>query len=112
MHVSILKHSTTQGSSFGITGHAEQRMNSRGIKPEAVDAALKYGRMSYVRSATVYAIGRKEVVQCRRYGVDLSAHEGVQVVCGAYGGVLTVYRNNDFRGLHARRYPRRRPYRR
>jgi hypothetical protein len=82
-----------------LTRHAWQRMTARGIPSDAVDAALQYGRIVYTRGAAISAIGRKEVEQCRKLGVNLSAYEGVQVVCSSDGAVMTTYRNRDFRGL-------------
>ncbi len=82
-----------------LTKHAWKRMSGRGISPVAVDAVLHYGRTAYVRKASVHAIGRKEVLQLRKQGVDLKAYEGIQVVCSEDGMVITTYRNHDFRGL-------------
>jgi hypothetical protein len=66
-------------------------------------AALAYGRRVHVRGATIRAIGRREVARYRSHGIDLAMYEGVQVVCGSDGAVLTAYRNRDFRGLRPRR---------
>lgn len=85
-----------------LTYHAWQRMCSRHLSPAAIEAALDYGRIVYVRGAVIHAIGRNEVERYRREGIDLSKHEGVQVVCSSDGAVLTVYRNRDFRGLRPR----------
>lgn len=85
--------------SVALTRHAWQRMTARSIPSDAVDAALQYGRLVHTRGAAISAIGRKEVKQCRKYGVNLAAYEGVQVVCSSDGAVMTTYRNRDFRGL-------------
>ncbi len=82
-----------------LTHHARQRMDGRRISAEAVDAVLAYGRAVHVRGACIHALGRREVAQAAREGVDLQAHRNLQVVCGADGTVLTVYRNADFRSL-------------
>ncbi|MBX3400764.1 MAG: hypothetical protein KF873_18675 [Gemmataceae bacterium] len=60
---------------------------------------LDYGRIVYTRGAILYAIGRKEVEKYARDGVDLSALNGVQVVCSLDRTVITVYRNRNFRSL-------------
>ena len=86
-----------------FTRHAWRRMCSRALSPSAVEAALTYGREAHVRGAAIFAIGRAEVVQYQRLGINLSAYEGVQVVCSPEGVVLTVYRNSNFRGLRPRR---------
>lgn len=86
-----------------LTRHAWQRMSGRGLSPDIVRRVINYGRIVYVRGARIYAVGRKEVEQFEREGLDLSGVEGVQVVCNDDGVVLTVYRNRDFRSLRPRR---------
>lgn len=85
-----------------VTDHARKRMTGRRISPEALEAVLTYGREVYVRGAQVYAIGKKEVERYQRDGIDLSAYEGIQVVCSVDDTVMTTYRNHDFRGLRPR----------
>jgi len=82
-----------------LTQHAWRRMTARGLSLTAVQAALEYGRVAYVRGAAIFAIGRKEVKRFAMQGVDLSHYEGIQVVCAPEGTILTAYRNHDFRGL-------------
>ena len=88
---------------FTFTAHATQRMHERGISPEAVVLAVSYGRKLHERGSTIFAIGRKEVLRYLPQGVDLIKQEGVQVVCNTAGGIMTVYRNRDFRSLRPRR---------
>jgi hypothetical protein len=82
-----------------LTHHAQIRIGARRIPLPAVQAALAFGRKVHIRGACVHAIGRREVERYRRVGIGLDACDGVQVVCGPDGAVLTVYRNRDFRGL-------------
>ncbi len=82
-----------------LTRHAHTRMAARRLSPSAIDAVLRYGRAVHVRGARIHAIGRREVARYLGVGVDLSAYEGIQVVCSPGGLVLTAYRNRDFRGL-------------
>jgi hypothetical protein len=89
---------------FRLTRRARFRTSARRFGVAAIEAALAYGRVVYVRGAEIHAIGRKEVLRFRRRGTDLRAFEGIQVVCRPGGAlVLTVYRNRDFRGLRPRR---------
>jgi hypothetical protein len=74
-------------------------MRGRGITATALDAALEYGRIVYTRGAVIHAIGRNEIARWSAAGIDLSAHDGIQVVCARDGTVLTVYRNRNFRRL-------------
>lgn len=85
-----------------LTLHASERMRSRGLRVDAIAAAMQHGRVIHIRGADIRAIGRSEVQWGRRYGIDLSCYQGVQVVCGSDGAVLTAYRNSDFRSLRAR----------
>ena len=90
-----------------LTKHARERMLRR-LPPIVVRHVVEYGRVVFVRGATIYAVGRKEVARFRREGVDLATGEGVQVVCSNDGAVMTVHRNHDFRGLRPRRRRRKR----
>ena len=82
-----------------LTRHADRRMAHRGIRAEAVELALEYGRVVYTRGAVVHAIGQKEITRWAGTGLDLSPYDGVQVVCSTDGAVITVYRNRSFRFL-------------
>lgn len=85
-----------------LTIHALTRMGERGIPARAVEAALLHGRVYHVRGAEVYVIGRRDVLRHQRRGVDLTAYEGVRIVCAVDGPVLTVYKSRDFRSLRPR----------
>jgi hypothetical protein len=85
-----------------LTNHGQVRMNSRRISTEAVLAVLSFGREVHVRGAVLYAIGRNEVERSKKMGVDLSAHEGLHVVCTKDGAILTVYRNRSLSDLRPR----------
>jgi len=82
-----------------LSCHANERLEQRNIEIETVEAVLDYGREVFTRGAVVHAIGRREIQQWEREGIDLSRYDGVQVVCSHDGNILTVYRNRDFRGL-------------
>jgi len=88
---------------YRVTRHAWERLTARRIPTSALQAALTYGRKAHVRGATIRAIGRREVARYRSHRTDLAMYEGLQVVCGHDGAVLTAYRNRDFRGLRPRR---------
>lgn len=92
-----------------LTNHAKERMARRGLRSDAIHAALAYGRVVAVRGADIYAIGRKEIAYYAEQGIDLSTYDGVQVVT-TQGVVLTVYRNRSFNGLRDRRTYRRRSF--
>ena len=88
--------------SYHLSRHAWARMSERSLSPDMIRRVLDYGRISHVRNATIYAVGRKEIKCFDRENVDLTDVEGVHVVCNESGAVMTVYRNRDFRGLRPR----------
>ena len=86
-----------------LTRHAWERMSARSLPPDHVRWVLEYGRVVHTRGASIYVIGRRDVERfLREEGVDLSAVEGIQVVCSKDGTVLTAYRNRDLSGLKPR----------
>lgn len=85
-----------------ITGHAWKRMNSRGITSQAVEATFQFGRSVFSRGAEIIFIGRKEVENFSKAGINLSDFEGIQLVCTHDGIVKTVYRNRDLKCLRTR----------
>jgi hypothetical protein len=82
-----------------VTEHAYRRMVGRCIPPRAVAQVLRYGREAYTRGAFVHVIGRREVAWFSRFGIDLTAYQGIHVVCSHDGAVMTVYRNRRLKGL-------------
>lgn len=89
--------------SLQLTGHASERMTSRRISSEDVAAVMSYGRCYYVRGAIVYALGERDVRQCRVDGYNADRIKGLQVVCSPdNNSVITAYRNNDFSRLKKR----------
>jgi len=83
-----------------MTSHSIRRMQERGIPWTTVELVLLHGRRIHARGALHRFVGRKEVRAARRRGLDLSACEGVHVVCAPENGsVLTVYRNHDIGSL-------------
>jgi len=89
-----------------FTQHAQVRLSSRRLSQTAVDAALSYGREVHTRGAVFYVIGRKEVEFARRDGIDISADEGIHVVCSSEDEVVTAYRNRNLSRLKPSRRSR------
>jgi len=80
-------------SSQNLSEHALERMQQRGISHQAVFQTIAFGRIGRGRGATIYAIGKKEIAEFAKDGIDLSDYEGVHVVMTRRGTVSTVYRN-------------------
>jgi len=82
-----------------MSEHASNRMMERGLSPNDVENALAFGREVHTRGVTIYVIGRKEVNQANALSVNIAQSEGVHVVCGRDGSIITTYRNSNLRGL-------------
>ncbi len=82
-----------------ISAHARGRMQSRAIPREVVMRVLHHGRTVSIRGAELVVVGRREIREARRRGLDLAACGGVHVVVAGGGLVVTVYRNQSLRGL-------------
>ena len=82
-----------QDSHHSLSEHALERMQQRGICHAAVFQTIAFGRISRGRGATIYAVGKKEVAEFAKDGIDLSFCEGVHVVMTRRGLISTVYRN-------------------
>ena len=86
-----------------LTNHASARMGSRRISHEDVAVVMSYGRRYHIRGVVIYVMGRREVAFCRNDGMIIDGINGLQVVCSPQDDtVITVYRNQDFRGLRHR----------
>ncbi|ABK97803.1 DUF4258 domain-containing protein [Pelobacter propionicus] len=81
---------------LSLTDHACKRMSGRSISAGQIDQVLRYGRVSHTRNATIYAVGRREV---KEYGRFLEPCDGIHVLCGSDGEVITTYRNHELKGL-------------
>ena len=86
-----------------MTQHAQDRSSSRRLPPEAVEAAMVWGREIHARGAHIHALGRRDVARALQAGVDVRRWEGVHVVCHASGVILTCYRNRDLSSLRGHR---------
>ena len=90
-------------SSQNLSEHALERMQQRGISHQAVFQTIAFGRIGRGRGATIYAIGKKEIAEFSKDGIDLSQYEGVHVVMSRRGIISTVYRNSDMPKLKPRK---------
>ena len=80
-----------------LTYHATCRSRARRIPPATIDAVVTYGRCRHARGAEIYMVGWRDVAWWAALGIDLSALEGLEVVCGNSGRVITVYRKRKRR---------------
>lgn len=93
-----------------LTAHARQRMSSRHINFDDVVYVLEFGREVHARGAEFFVVGRRDVMRARQAGRNMTALEGLHVVCAPNGGpVLTCYRNREItvsRGTKGRSWRR------
>lgn len=90
-----------------LTRHATTRMQQRRIPTDAIDAGLAFGREFQTRDAVIFVIGRREIERHAEV-VDLSDLNGLHVVCGREGTVVTTYKNPRFhrKAFRLQRWPR------
>jgi len=91
-----------QALDLKITNHALMRMEERRLNADSVQAALMFGREIHTRGITLYVIGHKEVQQARKGTWEIEQYEGLHVLCGRNGNVVTTYRNYKLRGLRTK----------
>ena len=99
--------STLEG--IPLSQHARTRMAQRGLRAPAILAAIDYGREVRSRGAWFHVIGRKDIARARALGIDISRYEGVHVLRGADGQIITAYKNKHLAVRNRRRvrhYPR------
>lgn len=80
--------------------HARRRQQQRAACDQAVDAALRWGRLirqSHHRLA--YFLGEKEVRQAARAGESIACFRGTIVVQAADNTLVTVIRSQNSRKL-------------
>ena len=95
---------TTKNDGLLFTNHARNQMSARGFSPKAIKAAMQFGRITYIRGAMIYVIGKREVDHFQRKGIALYEYAGIHVVCSTTDNVIiTVYRNHNFRNLRPKR---------
>ena len=95
-------------STLLLTRHATIRMQQRRIPTDAVNAGLAFGREFQTRDAVIYVIGRREIERYAKVE-DLSALNGLHVICGHEGTVVTTYKDPRFhrKEFQKQRWPRR-----
>lgn len=83
-----------------LTGHAARRATGRRIPVAGIEAAVRFGRRWRENKAWYYRLDRRSLKRARRRGEDLSRHEGITVVMGDEGRVITVWRNRTGRKVY------------
>ena len=76
-----------------FTFHAWRRISGRSISEEGIEAARVYGRRYWNQGREVYRLDRRSINKAKKYGAELHRYEGVHVVIGEKGEIVTAYRN-------------------
>ena len=92
------RHSDMSGHlALDMTFHAAVRMQQRRISAAHIDVAIRYGRVFHTRDAEIYVIGLREIRKYRKDPRMTAALNGLHVVCGRSGRIITCYRNMHFK---------------
>lgn len=73
--------------------HAWRRISSRSISEDGINAAIVYGRRYWNQGREVYRLDKRSISKAKSYGLNLQEFEGVHVIVGENGEVVTAYRN-------------------
>lgn len=76
-----------------LTNHAKLRMQQRGISMTSLERVIAYGRRIRVKGLNYLVLGRKEVADLARKGLNFSQECGLQALVSLDGAVVTVYRS-------------------
>lgn len=78
-----------------LTDHARVRLAQRGIRPEAVALALRWGRHRYSHGDRLFFLARRDLPGGLGHELARRA-EGTVVVVTPTGAIRTVFRNPRF----------------
>lgn len=81
---------------LNCTEHASKRAQQRGISEAMIAAALRFGRKQFKKGALYYSVGRKEIKKYVKQCSLLKEMNGVHLVTGRDGRIITVYKNKAF----------------
>lgn len=92
------------------TGHFAERQGRRGVRDDAAMLAIAYGRCFFERGDRVYFLGRDAIRKKFKNAPSAVTQEwirradGLVVVVGADGKLITTYRNPRFLRTLKRRH--------
>lgn len=82
-----------------FTKHALERAQTRGIRPDDIEMAIRYGQECRERGATIYYLGERHIPRELLRDARIRRMIGTTVVTSNHNGaIITVYRNRN--GLH------------
>ncbi|MFB2579489.1 hypothetical protein ACEYX6_10160 [Acinetobacter sp. c2-A9] len=93
---------------LNYTFHAYHRGQQRNIQAWMVAHAIRYGRRFYDKGAVYYRVGKREIQRFGKICPELKKMNGIHVVTGQNGKILTMFRNTKFKRIgtnqHKRKY--------
>jgi hypothetical protein len=78
-----------------LTLHAHRRTHQRAISEEAIEAVIDYGIEYRQPHRTVFFLGKRQVEEALRLGVEVRDFENTAIVVADDGAILTVIRTSD-----------------
>ena len=82
---------------LNVSVHAHQRCHQRGVKAETIAHLLRFGKKYYKNNAVYYRVGRKEIAKHAAICPALKDMNGLHLVMGLNGKIITLFRNRNFR---------------
>ena len=82
-----------------FTLHAWRRISGRSISQAGIEATLVHGRRYWNQGREVYRLDRRSVLKAKKLGINLGDYEGIHVVIGNNGDIVTAYRNKTGRKI-------------
>tara|TARA_R110002167_G_scaffold229895_1_gene435107 strand:- start:399 stop:758 length:360 start_codon:yes stop_codon:yes gene_type:complete len=89
-------------SKIKYTTHAIRRSHQRKISEDAIEAALQYGREYNDKKATTFRLDGRSIANAKAQGVNLHAYEGIHVVQGFDGVIVTVFRTRNYKKVRCK----------
>lgn len=85
---------------LNITIHAHKRIAQRGINLAHIAHILKFGRKRYQNNVIYYSIGKKEISKYQALCSALKEMNGMHLVTGINGRIITLFRNKNLKLRH------------
>lgn len=86
-----------------MTNHAYVRHKQRGLRVDAIRAAIDFGQDIYQRGGSIaYHLSRRAVERAKKLGFDLHPYLNTVVVTGRDGVIITVYKSPDIKHLRTK----------
>jgi len=80
-----------------ILAHAQKRMSERGITPEMVDLALKFGSKMRAPQTLYFFVGKRNIKKMKHLSKEMDHIHGLTLVLDPTGStIITCFKNKKF----------------